>query len=444
MAELGAAIEGLAAAEIRAIQNRRLRTQIGYLWERSPFYREKLGRARLTPDSVRSVEDLSRVPFTGKDDIRKSLAANPPLGNHLAAEPSDIVQFQASTGTTGRPSYVGLTARDRANWAEITRRTFWAHGFRPADRMLQALGMSRCWVGGVPVIQGLQALGAACIPAGAEPGTTWLLHTIADLNPNGLVATPNFAVYLGNQAREVLGVDARDLSIKRIYVGGEPGGGIPEFRRNAEALWGAEMREVMGGTDLSPVMWAECEDQSGMHFVAHEFIYWEMVDDAGDPVEITEGATGELVYSHLDREATPVLRFRHSDIVEVLDTECRCGRTSPKIRCYGRTDDLMIIKGVNFFPTALQDIVMGMRPATSGSVRILKHEPEYAWPGPLHVRVERGETGSPEGDRELRSKLTQAISDLCRVNATVEVVSFGTYPSPGREKVRLVEKMYET
>ncbi len=443
MAELGAAIEGLAAAEIRAIQNRRLRTQIGYLWERSPFYREKLRRAGLGPDSVRSVEDLARVPFTGKDDIRKSLAANPPLGNHLAAEPSDIVQFQASTGTTGRPSYVGLTARDRANWAEITRRTFWTHGFRPADRVLQALGMSRCWVGGVPVIQGLQALGAACIPAGAEPGTTWLLHTIADLNPNGLVATPNFAVYLGNQAREVLGVDARDLSIERIYVGGEPGGGIPEFRRHAEALWGAEMREVMGGTDLSPVMWAECEDQNGMHFVAHEFIYWEMVDDAGDPVEITKGATGELVYSHLDREATPVLRFRHSDIVEVLDTECRCGRTSPKIRCYGRTDDLMIIKGVNFFPTALQDIVMGMRPATSGSVRILKHEPEYAWPGPLHVRVERSEAGSPEGDGELRSKLTQAISDLCRVKAEVEVVSFGTYPSPGREKVRLVEKMYE-
>lgn len=181
-----------------------------------------------------------------------------------------------------------------------------------------------------------------------------------------------------------------------------------------------------------------------MHFVAHEFVYWELVDRAGDPVEITAGATGELVYSHLDRAATPVLRFRHSDLVEVLDTECGCGRTSPKIRCFGRTDDLMIIKGVNFFPTALQDIVLGMRPATSGAVRILKHEPEYAWPGPLHVRVERGETRSSEEDDQLRSKLTQAISDLCRVRATVEVVSFGTYPSPGREKVRLIEKIYET
>ncbi len=444
MVDLGAAIEGLPPAEIRTIQNKHLAAQLAYLWERSPFYQEKLRAAGLLPDSVRSVEDLIRVPFTHKEDIRKSIAASPPLGNHLAAEPGDVVQFQASTGTSGRPSYVGLTARDRANWAEITRRTFWAHGFRPGDRVLQGLGMSRCWVGGLPVVQGLEALGAACIPAGAEPGTTWLLHAISDLRPTGLVATPNFARYLGKQAREVLGVDARELSIERIYVGGEPGGGIPEFRRQAEALWGAQMREVMGGTDLSPVLWAECEDQSGMHFVAHEFVYWELVDEAGDPVEITAGATGELVYSHLDREATPVLRFRHSDIVEVLDTECRCGRTSPKIKCYGRTDDLLIIKGVNFFPTALQDIVMGMRPATSGAVRILKHEPEYTWPGPLHIRIERGEERSADDDHELRSKLTRAISDMCRVNAKVEVVSYGTYPSPGREKVRLIEKLYET
>ncbi len=444
MVELGAAIEGLAAAEIRAIQDERLRSQLAYLWARSPFYRDKLGRAGLGPGSVRSVDDLPLVPFTHKDDIRKSIAASPPLGRHLAAELDQVAQIQASTGTTGRPSYVGLTARDRDNWAEITRRTLWSHGFRPTDRVLQALGMSRCWVGGLPLVQGIEALGAAHIPAGAEPGTTWLLHTIRDLTPNGLVSTPNFAVYLGRHAKEVLGTEARELSIEKIYVGGEPGGGIPEFRRHAEEMWGAEMREVMGGTDLSPVMWAECEDQSGMHFVAPELIYWELVDDAGDPVEITTGATGELVYSHLDREATPVLRFRHSDIVEVLDTECRCGRTGPKIRCFGRTDDLLIIKGVNFFPTALQDIVLGMRPAASGSVRIIKHEPEYAWPGPLHVRVERGEDTSPDDDNELRSRLTRAISDLCRVRSTVEVVSFGTYPSPGRKKVKLIEKAYET
>lgn len=443
VAELGAAIEGMSRDEIRQIQNQRLGEQMTYLWDRSEFYQRKLGEAGLGRGSIASVEDLTEVPFTVKDEIRKSIAARPPLGEHVAADPADVVQYQASTGTTGRPSYVGLTARDRDNWAEIIRRTFWAQGFRPKDRIIHALGMSRCWVGGLPVVQGAEALGASYIAAGAEPGTAWLLNAISDLQPMGLVATPNFAVYLGEQAEEVLGVKAHDLSIEKIYVGGEPGGGLPELRRHAQELWGAEMREVMGGTDLSPVLWSECVDQSGMHFVAHEFVHWELVDDDGSPVDIETGATGELVYSHLDRAATPVLRFRHSDMVEILDDECRCGRTTPKIRCYGRTDDLLIIKGVNFYPTALQDIALGMRPLTTGTVRIIKEEPEYTWPGPLKISVERGQDRPPAEDEELRSKLRQEISDMCSVNANVEVVAFGTYPPPGREKIRLIVKAYE-
>ena len=444
MTELGAPIEGMTSADIRNIQNKRLATQLTYLWDHSAFYQDKLAGAGLDRSSVTTVDDLAGVPFTVKDEMRGSIANNPPLGAHLAAALVDVVQFHASTGTTGRPSYVGLTARDRANWAEITRRTFWAQGFRPGDRIIHGMGMSRCWVGGLPVVQGAEALGAGFIAAGAEPGTVWLLNAISDLEPIGLVATPNFAVYLGEQAEEVLGIPAEHLSIERMYVGGEPGGGIPELRRHAQALWGAEMREVMGGTDLSPVLWSECDDQSGMHFVAHEFVYWELVDTDGEPVAIETGATGELAYSHLDRDANPVLRFRHGDIVEVLDVECPCGRTSPKIRCFGRTDDLLIIKGVNFYPTALQDIVLGMRPRTSGTVRIIKEEPDYTWPGPLKVKVERGESQTPEGDQEMASNLTQAISDMCRVRATVEVVPFRTYPPPGREKVRLIEKAYET
>jgi len=443
MTELGAPIEGLTSDEIRTIQNERLAIQWSYLWEHSSFYQDKLVGAGLDQSSVPTVDDLTKIPFTVKDEIRRSIAASSPLGDHLAANPREVVQFHASTGTTGRPSYVGLTARDRTNWAEITRRTLWAHGFRPGDRIIHGMGMSRCWVGGLPVVQGAEALGAGFIAAGAEPGTAWLLNAISDLDPIGLVSTPNFAVYLGEKAQDVLGVPADELSIERMYVGGEPGGGIPELRRHAQALWGAEMREVMGGTDLSPVLWAECEDQSGMHFVAHEFVHWELIDTDGEPVAVETGATGELVYSHLDRAATPVLRFRHSDIVEILDVECRCGRTSPKIRCFGRTDDLLIIKGVNFYPSALQDIVLGMRPRTSGTVRIIKEEPEYTWPGPLKISVERGEDESPDHDNEMASNLTQVISDLCRVRATVDVVPFGTYPPPGREKVRLIEKAYE-
>ncbi len=443
MDELAAAIEGLPSEEIRTVQRQKLAEQMAYLWDRSDHYRRHLSEAGLSRESVEDIEDLAGVPFTTKEDIRRSTERRPPLGEHIAADPGDVVQFHASTGTTGRPSYVGLTARDRSNWAEITRRTLWAQGFRPGDRVLQAMGMSRGWVGGLPLVQGIGALGAACIPVGAEPGSAWILNAIRDLEPTGLVATPNFAMYLGEQAPDVLGHPASELSVELIYVGGEPGGGIPAFREQAEELWDAEMREVMGGTDLSPVLWSECEDRSGMHFVAHEFVYWELVDENGDPVAVEPGASGELVYTHLDREATPVLRFRHADMVEVLDVECRCGRTSPKIRCYGRTDDLLIIKGVNFYPSALQDIVLSMRPATSGAVRIIKEQPEYSFPGPLKVRAERGVASDPADDESLRRSLEQAISDMCRVLAVVEIVDAGTYPPPGREKVKIIEKTYE-
>lgn len=438
-------IESWDPARVADLQSSLLRRQIDYLWERSPFYREKLSVAGLPPDAIRSIEDLPKIPFTTKDEVRQSLESGPPLGNHLAADPRDVVQIHSSSGTTGRPSYIGLTQADVDDWAEIVRRSYWAVGFRPKDRILQALGMSRAWVGGLPLVQGLQALGAGVIPAGAEPGTTYLLNVIQDLEPIGLVATPSFAIYLGEQSESVLGVPARELSIRKIYVGGEPGGGIPSTRASAEELWDAEMREVMGGTDLCTVMWGECEDRTGMHFLAADSVHVEIISlDEQQPLPIEEGVQGELVYSHLKREATPVLRFRHADIVEVTGTSCPCGRTSPKIRCFGRTDDMFIVKGVNVYPAAIQDIVMRMRPGVTGAVRIVKETPSHAIPGPLRVRVEKSESLQPSEEPALVTRIEEAIRDMCRCRATVELVLPGTYPHPGRAKVSLIEKAYES
>jgi len=437
-------IEAASETELWDLQDALLRRQVRYLWQRSPFYRQKLAAAGVTPDAVGGVADLPRFPFTTKDEIRVSLERRRPLGDHLAADPSDLVQFHSSSGTTGRPSYVALTAADLADWTEVIRRSYWTVGFRPRDRVLQALGMSRSWVGGLPMVQGVAALGAAVIPAGAEPGTRWLLNVIRDLEPNALVATPSFAAYLGEQSEEVLSVPASDLSVRRIYVGGEPGGGIPPFRAHVEELWGAELREVMGGTDLCPVLWAECEDRTGMHFQAADSVFVEIVSlEDQTPLPIEEGTVGDLVYSHLKREATPVLRFRHADIVEVTGTACPCGRTSPKIRCFGRTDDVIIVRGVNVHPTAIQDIVLSMRPDTTGAVRVVKESPLQAVSGPLRVRVERAEGVRPEDEPDLARRVERAIHELCRVRASVEIVPPGTFQKPGREKVSLVEKAYE-
>jgi phenylacetate-CoA ligase len=438
-------IESGSPKELAELQSGLLRLQVPYLYARSPFYRTKLREGGIGPDDVGGIADLPKLPFTVKDEIRRSLEGRRPLGDHLAADPADLVQFHASSGTTGRPSYVALTAADRDDWTEIIRRSFWTAGFRPRDRVLQAFGMSRCWVGGLPLVQGLEALGASQIPAGAEPGARWLLNVMLDLEPNALAGTPGFVIYLGEESEKVSGRAARSLTIRKIYVGGEPGGGIPSFRSHAEAVWGAEMREVMGGTDLCPVLWAECEDRSGMHFLAADSVAVEIVSlEDQSPLPIETGTVGELVYTHLKRQATPVLRFRHADIVEVTGTSCPCGRTSPKIRCFGRTDDMIIVRGVNVYPSAVQDIALSMRPDTTGAIRVVKESPLHTTPGPLRVRVERGAHIGPKEEAALAGRVEAAIHELLRVRARVEIVPPDTFPKPGREKVSLVEKAYET
>jgi phenylacetate-CoA ligase len=437
-------VESLRPDQLAKLQSDLLRVQVAYLHLRSPFYRAKLTEAGIGPDDIRGVSDLTKLPFTFKDEIRRSLEARHPLGDHLAADPAELVQFHASSGTTGRPSYVALTRADLADWTEIIRRSFWTVGFRPGDRVLQAFGMSRCWVGGLPLVQGLEALGASQIPAGAEPGARWLLNLIVDLEPNALAGTPGFVTYLGEQSEEVLGRPARDLAIRKIYVGGEPGGGIPSFRSHAEDLWGAEIREVMGGTDLCPVLWAECEDRTGMHFIAADSVAVEIVSlEDQSPLPIETGTVGELVYTHLKRQATPVVRFRHADIVEVTGTVCACGRTSPKVRCFGRTDDMIIVRGINVYPSAIQDIVASMRPDTTGAVKVVKESALHSTSKPLRIRVERGHLVRPADEPLLARRVEGAVYDVFRVRTQVEIVPPDTFPKPGREKVSLVEKSYE-
>jgi phenylacetate-CoA ligase len=439
----GHAIESVAPADIRVMQEQLLKQQLTYLFEHSPFHRRKLELAGRPDLSFRSLDDLANLPYTVKDEVRQSLQQAAPLGEHLAASTAELVQFHCSSGTTGRPSYVGLTAADLTDWVEVQRRCLWGAGLRPHDRVLQAFGMSRGWVGGLPIVQAVQALGASIIPAGAEPGTAWLLNVIRDLQPNALLATPNFAVYLGEQAPEVLGVAAHELTIRKIAVGGEPGGGIRSVRDRADGIWGAEMREMMGGGDICPVLWADCEERDGMHFMAADSVLFEIVSLENQvPLPIENGVVGELVYTHLRRQATPALRFRHGDIVTVVGRSCPCGRTTPKIRCHGRTDDMFIVKGVNVYPTAIQDIVVSMRPATTGALVVVKDTPEYTIPGPLHIRVERGDGTPPAEVAQLARQIESRVHDMLRCRVTVEILEPGTLPKPGREKVGLVEKRY--
>ncbi|MGD1222397.1 phenylacetate--CoA ligase family protein [Streptomyces krungchingensis] len=435
-------IETISAAEARAVQDERVREQIAHLAANSAFYREKFSQHHVDVTKVRTVEDLAGLPFTEKQELRDSLASFPPLGAHVAVDDCDIVQIQASSGTTGSPSYVGLTASDIVTWCELGARALYANGFRPGDRLLHAFGMSKGFVGGLPIVQILQYMGIVDIPIGAEAGAERLLRVQADQRPNALIGTPYFLTHLAEQAPKIVGRAARELGVRAISVGGEPGGGLPAVRENLETLWGATAREMLGGTDIACTYWGECEAGDGMHFLSPDLMVAELIDpETGEQVAPVEGAQGELVYTALRRQASPLLRFRTRDHVVVTGTDCSCGRTGYKVRCIGRTDDMLIVRGINVFPSAIKQLVLEMMPATTGEMRIRADFEGHSTQRPLPLVVEHASGMSQDQQQDLRAALEQRIHSALNVKTVVELVPDGTLKRPDHVKVALIERV---
>ncbi|MGW4291104.1 phenylacetate--CoA ligase family protein [Streptomyces sp. NPDC004673] len=435
-------IEAIPTKEARAVQDERLREQIAHLATRSAFYREKFSQHDDDVTKVRTVEDLARLPFTEKQELRDSLVDHPPLGAHVAVDAGDIVQIQASSGTTGSPSYVGLTAADIATWCQLGARALYANGFRPGDRLLHAFGMSKGFVGGLPVVQILQYMGIVDIPIGAEAGAERLLRVQADQRPNALIGTPYFLTHLAEQAPKIVGRAARELGVRAISVGGEPGGGLPSVRDNLEALWGATAREMLGGTDIACTYWGECEAGDGMHFLSPDLMIAELIDpETGEQVTPSEGAQGELVYTALRRQASPLLRFRTRDHVVVTGVDCSCGRTGYKVRCIGRTDDMLIVRGINVFPSAIKQLVLELAPSTTGEMRIRADFEGHSTQRPLPLVVEHAAGMSEEQQHDLRASLEQRIRSALNVKTAVRLVPDGTLKRPDHVKVALIERV---
>jgi phenylacetate-CoA ligase len=436
-------IEGAAWEDVRRVKLDKLKAQLRYVAEHSVFYQRKFAAAGVRPDRIARLEDVAGLPFTDKRELRESLQEEPRLGLHRAAALARVVQIQASSGTTGSPAYVGLTARDQFVWQEMGARCLYANGVRPGDLVMHGFSVSRGFVGGLPMSQIAMHLGATEIPIGADAGADRILRVMHDLRPQALLATPFFAIHLAEQAPRLVGVDARSLGVRAVSVGGEPGGGIPAVRDKVEQSWSAECRELCGGTDLGCAYWAECDTKIGMHEMAQEFIYVELVDpDSGDVLPWKEGTKGELVYTALDRECSPLVRFRTRDHAVVTGLRCTCGRSAPMIRVVGRTDDMLIVKGINVFPSAVRDIVTGFEPRTTGNLRIVADFPGYTTQRPLRIRVEHAValTGQGAAIERLRQELADKLRGLLNFAPSVEMVPPDTFEKPGIQKIALIER----
>ena len=430
-------IELLPRPELEALHRDLFAEQFGYVMAHSEFYRRKFGAAAR---GVSTLDQLVDLPFTTKDEVRESLLARPPLGLHAAAPLEEIVQIQSSSGTTGMPTFVAATAEDLETWNSMGARVFYANGFRPHDWVMHAYAMGRGFVGGLVNVEHLQHLGCCVIPLGAEAGTERLLRAIDHLQPVAMCGTPSMVSHLGAATPGVLGKPASELSVRKISVGGEPGAGEPAIRAQMEALWDADVRDMMGGADFGSTYWAECDEKEGMHLCSQGALHVEIIDpETLESLCIEEGTTGELVYTTLARRATPLIRYRMGDLVTVTAMGCVCGRTGYRIKTHGRTDDMLIVRGVNVFPAAIKEVVVGMRPRTTGYLKIDLDFPGHSTPDPLKLRVEvAGEdTGAFAG---LATEVEESINSVLSVRTVVSLVPDGAIERPGTQKEKLVER----
>ncbi len=400
------------------------RAQLAYLLERSPFYRAKLG----TQVSDR-LADIAQLPLTEKAELRETVTPESPFGAHFCAEPSELVRIYSTSGTTGTPSYIPLTAGDLDNWVAGSARSYAASGIAPGQRIASTYNAGPFVAGAA--LGAFERLGLTHIPVGTG-NTERLVRAVELLRPEAVVLTPSYAAHLAES------FDLRGSSVARVLVAGEPGGGEPAFRAKLEDGWGAKVTEAMGIGDIGVSLWGECEEQDGMHLGARGFVHAELIDpDTGEALEVDDGAQGELVLTHLEHRAAPLLRFRTRDHVEVRTSPCRCGRTGPRIRCLGRTDDMLIVRGVNVFPSAVRDVVSGFAPAVSGHVRVrppsvgVKQEP------PLPVSVELAQNAAP--DPTLADAIREKLRSVLVIQTRVDLVPWGSL-ARSEYKSELIER----
>jgi phenylacetate-CoA ligase len=371
--------------------------QIARLFERSPFYRNKLRAAGFgSAAAVGGLERIAALPFTEKDELRRSQAEHPPLGEHAAIAISEAARIYSTSGTSGAPLYLPLTRNDVEQWREIGRRTYSRNGLKAGERVVTTYGAGP-FVAGAS-LAAFEAIGTVHIPTGVG-NTEKVLAALERLQPEALACTPSYALYLSEKVKT--------HALQRIIVGGEPGGGEASFRDRLQQAWGCKVYEIMGIGDIAASLWGECPAQAGMHFSADEFIHVELIDpDSGRCVEMKDGATGELVYTHLEREAAPLLRFRSRDHVQVWTSKCECGRTSLRARCIGRTDDMLIVRGVNVFPSAVREVVARFQPRVTGAILIRPRSRGVKQEPPLPVLVE----GDPEMAERISTEIRAALT----------------------------------
>jgi phenylacetate-CoA ligase len=351
----------------------------------------------------------------------------------------EVIRIHSSSGTTGIPTFIGITEHDHRVWTDITARSLFAKSVRKTDIVIHAIGLT-FFVGGLPVKDAIEHIGAAFVPIGTGASDR-VVMTTKRLGGNVLHCTPSYAMYLAEHVRKKHNMEPSELGFEKLVVGAEPGGGIPWIRRKIQEDYQCFLSEGLGNSDAAPVIFGECPEQQGMHFCAQEYIFCELIDpDSGEVVEMMDGAEGELVYTLIDRECCPLIRYRTRDRINVFTGACACGRSSFRVRCIGRTDDMLIVLGVNVFPSAVKDVIASFQPRTTGDMLILLEKPGPKVNPPVRIQAEYAHD---VGDRDdLKKDIEEELRQRLLFRSDLELVPEGTLPR-FEMKAKLVRKLYE-
>jgi len=417
--------ERLTAAELLPHGQAAWQHQRHYVANRSAFYRRLWGEGRQPPEDLR---ELPELPLSDKSQLRDSQALKPPFGDYLGASPDSVQRLHRTSGTTGQAMNLALSARDCEITEVIGGRSQSAAGLGPGHRVVHCLNY-RMWMGGVSDHLTLERTGAMVVPFGVGD-TELLVRTIRELRIDAISCTPSYPAVLERVLAERFAELApRDLGLRLGLFGGEPGLDDPALRERIVALWGMQPRNAnYGVSDVLSNFAAQCEHDTRLHFVAGDVLYPELIEpDSGQPLTIAAGASGELVLTHLQRDCQPLVRFRTGDIIAVDETEaCRCGRAGMRFRVVGRSDDMLVVRGVNLFPSMVAAALGGFD-ELSGDYRIvLDSPPPYDY---LPLRVELARGAPPDLPRAaLAERVAALIKRRLGASARVEVLAPGSFP----------------
>ncbi len=408
--------EVLPRKDLEELQLKRLRWTVRHAYENVAFYRRKLKEVGITPDDIRKREDIVKLPFTTKEDLRD----NYPFG--LFAVPKEkVVRIHTSSGTSGKPKVVGYTANDLENWINMVARCLYMVGVRASD-VFQNMVNYAFFTGGLGFHDAAERIGATVVPAGVG-NTERQVQYMLDFGTTVIHATPSYALHI-KEVAESMGVKPDEMKLRIGCFGAEPWS--ENTRKRLEDAFGIKAYDSYGLSEMNgPGVAFECTEQNGLHiWMDHYFI--EVIDPESGEV-LSEGETGELVLTTLTKEAMPLLRYRTGDITYIMDDECSCGRTHPKIhRILGRSDDMIIVRGVNVFPSQIEHVLMQIPEVGDHFQVVITRNGTL---DEITVKVEMRDevfTGELADLQRIQQKVQKALQKELNLRTNVELVEKGT------------------